>query len=73
MLRSVLVGFILGFALVGVFRLSVPANMGRQLTVGQATNSGATVGQQVAAVPVGHGLQPGQPGTDYRPNSWAMR
>jgi hypothetical protein len=46
----VLVGFILGFALVGVFRFSVPANMGPQLTAGQALHRGAAV-DQVAHVP----------------------
>jgi hypothetical protein len=46
----VLVGFILGFALVGVFRLSAPAAMGPQLTAGQALHRGAAV-DRVAHAP----------------------
>jgi hypothetical protein len=43
LLRAVLVGFALGFALVGVLRLAQPADVGPQLTGTQLSTQGAAV------------------------------
>ncbi len=43
MLRAVVVGFLLGFALVGVFRLSETKVDGAQLTSAQALHRGAAI------------------------------
>ena len=48
MLRAVVVGFILGFALIGVLRLSSTASNGTQLTSTSALRSGAAI-DKVAA------------------------
>ncbi|PZU45352.1 MAG: hypothetical protein DI568_13970 [Sphingomonas sp.] len=47
-LRAVVVGFILGFALIGVLRLSAAASTGTQLTSTSALRSGAAI-DKVAA------------------------
>jgi hypothetical protein len=43
LLRAVIVGFILGFALVGVFRLALPPGAGPQLTSGLALHRGVAM------------------------------
>ncbi|TPE59428.1 hypothetical protein FJQ54_13115 [Sandaracinobacter neustonicus] len=43
MLRAVVVGFILGFALIGVMRLSAAGNSGPQLTSTSGLRSGAAI------------------------------
>jgi len=44
-LRAVLVGFILGFAMVGLFRISAPANTEPHLTAGQVQDRSAAFDQ----------------------------
>lgn len=43
MLRAVVVGFVIGFALVGAFRLAQPDAQGAQLTSAQVLRRGAAV------------------------------
>lgn len=59
MLRAVLVGFILGFALVGVFRVAAPADQGPQLTSGHLLHPGAAVDHVARDHEAGRGCKDG--------------